>query len=157
MGGGGTHIYYRLPIHLAFLPGRLIWSPDSTAGHHEVRLLGDRSLVVVPPSRHVKTGREYVWHARHSPDVVELPAEAPTWLLGLPAWAVPRAAGGRPREGDIRATSWNAPGRPQDAPGAIREQILARTAGHQGESGEGLGASKGWKEALMDLEQVAGF
>ena len=98
-GSGGMHLYYRLQIELGSCDSRLLWGlydphggqagTGGWAKHKEVRLLGDGSLVVAPPSRHVRTGNEYRWVGKWSPAVYALPAYAPQWLLDMPGLELP--------------------------------------------------------------------
>jgi hypothetical protein len=106
-GSGGWHIYFRLPPEVEECRSRLLWGLWDTWGkagkgdwckHKEVRLLGDGSLVVAPPSLHVDTGKPYYWvgNGRRGPAGVPLPETAPDWLLALPAVPTPRACEPRP-------------------------------------------------------------
>jgi Bifunctional DNA primase/polymerase, N-terminal/Primase C terminal 1 (PriCT-1)/Helix-turn-helix domain len=65
-GGGGTHFYFRAP--------QLLLAPSLGEG---VDLLGERRLVVAPPSLHA-SGLGYEWDVH--PDEVEL-AAVPDWML----------------------------------------------------------------------------
>src|SRR5262249_32651859 len=47
--------------------------------HKELRLMGNGSQTVLPPSRH-PSGRLYTWEPEHSPEALAL-APAPTWLV----------------------------------------------------------------------------
>jgi hypothetical protein len=76
-GGGGGHIYLRLPA------GRSVRSRCPLAGYPGVDLKADGGYVVAPPSLHA-SGRRYEWHRR------ERIAEAPGWLLDLAAREEPR-------------------------------------------------------------------
>lgn len=101
-GGGGIHLYYRLPVGTASCESRLLWGLYDPRGgqsgsggwvnHKEIRLLGDTSLVVAPPSKHVKTGKDYQWIGKWSPAVFALPVEAPEWLLSEPGLETPTTA-----------------------------------------------------------------
>jgi hypothetical protein len=101
-GGGGWHYYFALPAGLPECPSRRLWGRwDTWAGtawrkpgtamkgdwmrHEEIRLLGDRSLVIAPPSRHVKTGLAYEFLPGRGPFDYRRPMEAPAWLLAIPA------------------------------------------------------------------------
>jgi hypothetical protein len=97
-GGGGTHTYFTLPAWIDECPSRRLWGLWDTYGgkhhrgdwlrHREVRLLGDHALVIAPPSVHVETGKPYRWAV--GPRELSRPAEAPGWLLRLPAIVSPR-------------------------------------------------------------------
>ncbi len=94
-GTGGQHWYFSLPGWLDECPSRRLWGvwdtwlgPKRTGDwrkHEEVRLLGDRALVIAPPSIHVKTGVEYRWLPTLGPDEIARPAKAPSWLIRMPA------------------------------------------------------------------------
>jgi hypothetical protein len=86
-GGGGVHLYYTLPPGLPACPSRRIWGLwDATAKgwtkHQFVEVLGDRSLAIAPPSRHVDTGTEYRFLV--GPGEIPRPAPIPIWLLDMP-------------------------------------------------------------------------
>ena len=68
-GSGGQHYYFRVP------PGRSIGNAVGLRPGLDIR--GDGGLVVVPPSVHPYTNREYEWlrHPKHGI------AQAPAWLL----------------------------------------------------------------------------
>jgi hypothetical protein len=102
-GGGGWHIYYRLPPEVEECRSRLLWGLWDTFGRHgkgdwckhkEVRLLGDGSLVVAPPSFHVDSGKPYYWvgNGKRGPVGVPLPETAPEWLLAMPGVQTPKTA-----------------------------------------------------------------
>lgn len=105
-GSGGWHFYFTTPAWLDELPSKVLWSVwDTWAGtnrakpgtapqgnwlkHREVRLLGDRSLIVAPPSLHVDTGVRYEFAHGHSPTEIVRPAVAPSWLIRMPAIVTP--------------------------------------------------------------------
>jgi hypothetical protein len=138
-GGGGLHYYFTLPPGLAECPSRRLWGVwDTWAGtdpcrpgsrikgdwkkHLEVRLLADRALVIAPPSLHVKTGARYEFLPGRGPEDYDRPAEAPDWLLGLPAIGTP----------DTRPPAPHAPAPPPPArppgPGGTfsRDRVLAQ-------------------------------
>jgi hypothetical protein len=68
-GSGGTHLLFRvdpslrIPSRIGFLPG--------------VDVIGEDSVLVVEPSRHPRTRKEYVWLISPSHCI----ADAPAWLL----------------------------------------------------------------------------
>lgn len=92
-GSGGTHIYFRVQ-DVPRLPSRMIWGLyDTLTGwvkHREIRLLGDRSLVVAPPSLRVDGVGCYSWHGRYNPRTIPLPEIAPDWLLAMPGVITPQ-------------------------------------------------------------------
>lgn len=105
-GGGGWHYYFTPPAWLDEVPGRRLWGVWDTHGgpkhkgdwlkHQEVRLLGDRQLVIAPPSLHVKSGDRYHFLPGRSPKEYPIPMPAPEWLLRLPAIVSPTVIEARP-------------------------------------------------------------
>ncbi|SIO37814.1 Bifunctional DNA primase/polymerase, N-terminal [Singulisphaera sp. GP187] len=98
-GSGGHHIYFLLPDGLTECPSGIVWGLYDTWGktgkgqwvkHKEIRILGDRALVVAPPSKHVETGKRYEFMMPHTPKINRLPAIAPDWLLSMPRLSTPR-------------------------------------------------------------------
>jgi hypothetical protein len=94
---GGRHFYFSLPDTALECPTKLLWGLWDTYGtsgagewvhHKEVRLLGDGSLVVAPPSIHVKLGTEYRWATGRAPHE-RLIAQAPPWLMSAPGIVSP--------------------------------------------------------------------
>ena len=83
-GGGGRHLWFRLPEHYARpLPKAVLWTDGEK--HSAVERLCDNSLIVAPPSLHPKTGRRYQYLDKaHSPYTLPMPATAASWLLHLP-------------------------------------------------------------------------
>ncbi len=96
-GGGGRHLYFRLPEGLDACPTRRLWAlrddPAANAWvkHTMIELKGDRGLVVAPPSRHVDTGIEYRFLPGRSPREIGPPAPIPDWVLLLPTLVAPVA------------------------------------------------------------------
>jgi hypothetical protein len=94
----------------------------------ELRLMGQRSQTVMPPSRH-PSGRYYRWRPGQGPGEIEL-APAPAWLIGL-------MRADRPAQGGVRGGAAPPGGRP---PGALdddevipehhRHTRLTQLAGH---------------------------
>lgn len=111
-GSGGTHFWYRLPPGVLDCPSGMIWGVYDTFGtdgkggwlkHKEIRILGDRSLAMCPPSFHPKTGKRYHFYPGTSPNEIPLPEVAPQWLLNMtrlstPSFAIASAPISRPRE-----------------------------------------------------------
>jgi hypothetical protein len=125
-GSGGTHLYYRLPDGITRSPSRLVWGLyDTLTGwvkHREIRLLGDGSLAVAPPSVRVDGIGSYTWHGRYSPWCVPLPEVAPDWLVSLPGVLAPqRQSYDEPKAQNVQ--------RSHD--GSLREKILARIPAQQ--------------------------
>jgi len=92
-GGGGLHFYFRVPSGTQSVRTGMIWGLWDTWGasgtggwstHEEIKILGDKSLVVAPPSLHPRSGKHYEYVGLDSPERVELPEVAPTWLLESP-------------------------------------------------------------------------
>jgi hypothetical protein len=101
--GVGMHLWYRLPARVASCPSRLLWGLWDPAANAWVRtsrveLLGDRKLVVAPPSIHGETGLRYEFLPGHAPSDLPRPAELPAWVLAAPPCEPPgRARGGGER------------------------------------------------------------
>lgn len=100
-GGDGRHLWFTVPECLSPLAsGRLwgVWEPDAREGkgdwrkHVAIELIGDRKLLMVPPSIHPVTGQKYRFLAGSSPKDLAWPAPAPGWLLSLPILKAPRPA-----------------------------------------------------------------
>lgn len=101
-GGGGRHVWFTIPGGLAGpLPKRRLWGlwdRESNGGkgawekRKAIEFLGDRSLVMAPPSVHPETGRVYRFHAGCSPREMARPAPIPAWVLDLPTADPPRPA-----------------------------------------------------------------
>lgn len=98
--GSGWHTYYRLPGGVGECPSRRLWGIYDTFGengkgdwqkHKEVRLLGDRSLVIAPPSVHVDSGKPYRFIPGFGPADKRLPGIAPKWLIESPSVLPPRS------------------------------------------------------------------
>lgn len=83
-GGGGRHLWFRLPEHYARpLPKAVLWTDGEK--HSAAERLCDGSLIVAPPSVHPKTGRRYQFLSKaHSPLTLPMPAPAASWLLHIP-------------------------------------------------------------------------
>jgi hypothetical protein len=84
-GGGGRHVWFTIEHEGPELPKAILWKGDGP--HEAIERLGDRSLVIAPPSIHPKTGLRYEWLDRaHSPlgHGLGRPAPAPDWLLAWP-------------------------------------------------------------------------
>lgn len=90
----GRHLWFRLPrITGLSAPKRLLWGvwlPEANEGkggwkkRAAVEFIGDRSLIMAPPSVHPKTGRKYQFHRGSSPLEMPSPAVIPAWLLAMP-------------------------------------------------------------------------
>ena len=78
-GGGGMHLYYKLPRWLnAPLPRTILWK--GTEKHQEVLLLGERSMAITAPSRF--TAKMYKWEAGPNPLVCP-PTYLPLWVVKM--------------------------------------------------------------------------
>jgi hypothetical protein len=106
-GSGGRHYYFTPPPALDSLPTKLLWGLWDTYGrqgkgdwvkHTEIKLLGDGSLCVAPPSRHVSAGFCYHWLDSRRIRLSNAPQSLPRWLLASDA-AVPL----RSRQADSEA------------------------------------------------------
>ncbi len=82
-GGNGIHLWFRLKEDCSIeLPKAILWKGEGK--HNMIERLCDRSLVVAPPSIHVKTGKRYRFLDKwHSPLGIGLPADCPVWVLRL--------------------------------------------------------------------------
>lgn len=87
-GRCGIHVYFKISEISARCESRIIWLPEDLeergSRHEEIRILGDCTLAVAPPSCHVITGKTYRWYWKWNPDQFPTPEEAPAWLLALP-------------------------------------------------------------------------
>lgn len=97
-GGGGWHYYFSIPRNTEGAESRQVWGLWDTEGghpgresrggwckHKEIRILGNKALVVAPPSVHPGTGNRYSFIEGFSPKTTSFPSPAPSWLLDLPA------------------------------------------------------------------------
>lgn len=91
-GSGGTHLYFQIPIISDACTSGIIWAYYDTFGtdgkgdwakHKEIRIVGDRALVIAPPSLHVDTEEPYRFDPVRNPDRFPVPATAPRWLLNM--------------------------------------------------------------------------
>lgn len=81
-GGGGRHVWFSIPTWGRPLPKAMIWRGEGS--HSAIERLGDKSLVMAPPSIHPKTGKRYLWLDRaNSPHGIGKPADCPAWVLQL--------------------------------------------------------------------------
>lgn len=110
-GGGGRHLYYRMPDGVAY-PRNDQAGIVIGAG---VDLRGDGGQVVAPPTIHPDTTQPYTWEIEHSPFDGVAVAEAPAWLVEQLTRPAPerkpratKAATIGDRPGDIfeRSCSW---------------------------------------------------
>lgn len=134
-GGGGFHFYFTVPDYLDECPSRRLWGVwDTWAGtnpmkpggdakgnwqkHKEIRILGDNALVIAPPSVHVESGKSYDWIT--GPEHMLRPAEAPGWLMRMPAILNPACV----EAFTPAAFASNGPGKPSGA-SYRRDDVLA--------------------------------
>lgn len=98
-GGGGTHVYFSLPIFSGPVASGMIWGKWDCWGddgngkwdsHKEVRIQADNALVVAPPSIHVDTGSPYFFDDQANPNRIRIPVQAPKWLIDMPRLSAPR-------------------------------------------------------------------
>jgi len=72
-------------------PKRIVWGikqPDGRLVKHElIEILGDKALVMAPPSYRVRDGitSSYNWLPNHSPHTVDQLAVLPDWLIKMPS------------------------------------------------------------------------
>jgi hypothetical protein len=90
-GGGGLHTYFKVnePVKSGMLWGQWDTWRKAWVKHKEVRVLGDGSLSVAPPSVHVDTGIRYRFEGQTPASGAPI-AEAPRWLIDMPRLATPR-------------------------------------------------------------------
>lgn len=137
-GGGGRHVWLSIPRHGRPLPKAFLWKGEGS--HSAIERLGDKSLVMAPPSIHPKTGRRYTWLDRaNSPVGIGKPAPCPAWVLDLaPVVAeganVPIVAYGRPGRGQGPRPDWRERIASLDVPSLVRSWGL-RTVGEPRSSG----------------------
>ncbi len=83
----GRHFYYRIPDGITEVKSRAIWLETrdrKVVKHSEIRILGDKSLVIAPPSRHVdKPHTVYAFIHGRQPADLDI-AMAPAWLFNVP-------------------------------------------------------------------------
>lgn len=82
-GGGGEHLWFRLPADLEKPIGKaMLWKGDEP--HEAIERLCDQSLVMAPPSIHPTTGERYRFKSKNeSPLGSAMPADCPAWVLRL--------------------------------------------------------------------------
>ena len=81
-GGGGIHMYFKIPHECESLTSRILWKVESCS-HSLIEILGDKRLVIAPPSIHVDSGLPYLWVPGRSPMEIERPPECPEWVREL--------------------------------------------------------------------------
>lgn len=96
-GGGGLHFWYSCSHELE-IPYRVVWAQWDYLGGRDfkggwakgkkIEIMGDRRLIVAPPSIHPKTGVRYKFLSGLSPNDIPL-APAPGWLLAKAAVSPP--------------------------------------------------------------------
>lgn len=81
-GSGGRHWYFTVPTGSAnsTIESGAIWK--SVGRHSAIEILGDRKLVIAPPSIHVDTKRRYRFLV--GPKQLPSPAPLPDWIAALP-------------------------------------------------------------------------
>jgi hypothetical protein len=94
-GGHGSHLWFSVPYEgPPILSGRLwgVWEPEANRWrkHVAIEILGDRRLLMAPPSIHPRTGRKYRFLHGQSPLDFARPMLAPSWLWQLPILTTPR-------------------------------------------------------------------
>ncbi|MGZ6044683.1 MAG: bifunctional DNA primase/polymerase [Isosphaeraceae bacterium] len=82
---GGRHLWFSVPPGVeAIPPSTFVWRLDG-ADHANIEVIGDRRLIMAPPSIHPATGRRYRFADGHAPRDMRKPAECPAWILDLPS------------------------------------------------------------------------
>jgi hypothetical protein len=102
-GSGGRHFLFRVPVKRV-IGNKVNWEPG-------IDIKGESGFIVVEPSIHPETGKEYVW-VQHPRQGI---AEAPSWLLGK----LPRHKAHRGRRDKQEATTPAT--KPVRTPGASRQ------------------------------------
>jgi hypothetical protein len=75
---GGMHLWYATEATLPFKT--VLWT-EGDGLHSAVEVLGDRNLIVAPPSRSPKSGNRYRFRPGRGPRQIERPAPLPGWVL----------------------------------------------------------------------------
>jgi hypothetical protein len=87
---GGMHLWFSVPASIDSIPFKSVLWQLPHVKHASIELLGDRNLVMAPPSVHPTTGQPYRWLPGLGPGTLHNPAPLPLWLLDLiPARPVP--------------------------------------------------------------------
>lgn len=90
-GGGGRHLYYRIPAGT--------WLASAVRVLPGLDIRGEGGYVVAPPSLHI-SGRRYTWELSHHPDempLAELPAALSRFLIERTGRPPPHAPAGKER------------------------------------------------------------
>ena len=81
----GRHLWFRPPAGVERATTGVLWGVRKAGGGwakgSKVELLGDGSLVIAPPSRHVRTGQPYEFVV--GPDDLPEPAPLPGWVWSM--------------------------------------------------------------------------
>lgn len=91
--GKGLHLWFSVPREGGPIGGGPFW--EGPGHHQEARLLGDRALVVAPPSIHPESGRPYAWLAGRHPLAIPLAPCPARVFLAIEEY---RARQGKPRK-----------------------------------------------------------
>jgi hypothetical protein len=82
---GGRHLWFSLPPGVASVPpSTFVWRL-ADADHANIEVIGDRRLIMAPPSIHPDTHRRYRFAEGHAPRDMRQPAICPRWILDLPS------------------------------------------------------------------------
>lgn len=77
---GGKHLWFSVPRDAEPYPTKVqLWELEG-AKHVGIEFLGDRSLIVAPPSVSPKSGNQYDFREGHTPRDIDNPAPLPAWL-----------------------------------------------------------------------------
>lgn len=90
----GQHLYYTIPAGVESVKSRIVWGlwelpANKWRRRSRVEILGDKKLVMAPPSVHPDHGGRYHFLPRLSPKEISRPAEMPQWMLDLPEVETP--------------------------------------------------------------------
>lgn len=77
---GGMHLWFRNPPGLVLPFATVIWELEGEK-HTAIEVLGDRNLIVAPPSVSPRSGLPYAFLPGCGPEDIEEPAMLPDWVV----------------------------------------------------------------------------